>query len=222
MYTVAYSGAWLPRSAWSDDAAWDRLTEWLEEHCKGADIPVIVTPHLDSISRPAGLVRIVESAERQNEHGQGPGRKWRAGDGPIIIVWPKETTVQAKVTQVSGLANQSIILLEEETGDTRLKNFQGWAAAVGAFNAATGKEEKTHPELPELLDSILANYENELHLSPGSAAASYGASATVLRNKFKALATNGYDADFVVTYAIAMGYQGPLHRLREHFSAAAN
>jgi hypothetical protein len=222
MYTVEYSGAWLPPSAWSDDDAWDRLIDWIAERGESTNIPLIVTPHLHTLERPAGLARIAERAERQDEHGRGPGRKWRAGDGPIVIAWPKETTVQNWVRDIGGLNRQSIILLEEETGDTRLKDFRGWATAVRAFNAATGKEEKALPDVTDLLDSILTNYENELHLSPSSAASSYPSSTYVLRKKFQTLIADDYDADFVVTYAIALGYQGPLHRLRDHFSAAAN
>jgi len=221
VYEVGYSGAWLPPSAWSDGEAWDRLIDWMHNYCENFDLRLIVTPNLDPLSGPDGLRRIADKAERQNEHGQGPGRNWQVGDGPIVIVWPKEKTVQKWVRDVGGLARQSIILLEREIADTRFKNFRGWATAVGAFNAATGKKDEPLPGLCDLLDSILTAHENELHLSPSSAASAYPTSAHLLRQKFQALIADGYDEDFVVTYAIALGYPGPLHRLRQHYSAAA-
>ena len=98
------------------------------------------------------------------------------------------------------------------------QSFQGWASAVGAFNAETGQYEHSYPDLDEQLDAILISHENELALAPISRA--YATSAAILREKLQAVSAGGYDEDFVATYAIALGYQGDLERLRRHYSAA--
>jgi hypothetical protein len=214
------SGAWLPRSAWADEDAWDRLINWINENSRDADIRLIVTPQLDnSLDNPRGLRTIADNAERQNEHGRG-SRNWLAGDGPIVIVWPKLNTVQNWEQNVAGLSGQSIILLEEEKSDPRLPSFRGWATAVGAFNAATDRNEEPYPWLTGVLDDVFTSYENELALSPASASDVYPTSTHILRQKLQELREHGYDEDFIVTYAIGLGYQGNLQRLRDHYNAA--
>jgi hypothetical protein len=222
VYPVTNSYAWLPRSAWTDNNAWRRLTHWISENSPHEAIPLIVTPQLDnSLNSPDGLRQMADNAERQNEHGHG-SKNWMAGDGPIVIVWPRAQTVQRRMQEVAGLSGQSIILLEQETSDPHFPSFQGWANAVGAFNAATDKAENSHPWLAEMLDDVFTSYENELALSPASASAAYPPSAHVLRGKLKGLRTDGYDEDFIVTYAVGLGYQGNLARLREHYRSSSS
>jgi hypothetical protein len=122
------------------------------------------------------------------------------------------------VRNVAGLPNQSIILLEQARDGS--PSFQGWADAVGAFNADTGETEHPNPDLDEQLDQIFTWYENELGMSPASAKSAYGSSADVLKQKLKALRASGYDDDYIVSYAIALGYPGDLKRLREHYQRA--
>jgi hypothetical protein len=74
--------------------------------------------------------------------------------------------------------------------------------------------------LDEQLDHIFTQYENELSLSPASAKSSYGSSVDVLRRKLEDVRASHYDEDFIVTYAIALGYQGNLAKLRQHYEAA--
>jgi len=212
-----HSGAWLPVSAWDDSGAWKRLIDWINKDCPNVGGRLIITPTLfDRLNGPDGLRRIAKGAARVDAHGNGRGRLWEAGDGPIVVVWPEERTVQNCVRTVAGLPQQSIILLEEAVPDAQ--SFRGWASAVGAFNAEKGQHEHSHPDLEEQLDTILTGYENELALAPISRA--YTTSAAILREKLQAVSAGGFDEDFVVTYAIALGYQGDLERLRRHYSAA--
>jgi hypothetical protein len=223
LYAVMYSGAWLPRSAWKDPDAWERLINWINENCEYLDLRLIVTPRLDNqLDNPQGLRRIAHHALRQGERSQDLGINWLAGDGPIFIVWPKERTVKKWVQQLAGLSGQSIILLEQERSDDRFPRFHGWATAIGAFNAATGKNEQPIPELDEQLDTIFTQYENELALPQLYASRAYPNSAPILQKKLQALHADGYDDDFIVTYAIALGYQGDLKRLRLHYWAAGS
>lgn len=218
-----YSAAWLPRSAWDDPDAWQRLINWINENCEYIALRLIVTPRLDDdLNHPPGLRRIAHKAIRQAERGQSTGN-WLAGDGPIFIVWPKERTVRKWVQRVAGLRGQSIILLEQDQSNDRFfPKFHGWATAIGAFNAATGKNEQSIPELDEHLDTIITRYANELALTPSSASRGYPDGAPILQKDLHALHTDGYDEDFIVTYAIALGYQGDLKRLRQHYSAAGS
>jgi hypothetical protein len=217
-----HSGAWLPRSAWTDDESWDRLIDWIGENfSENIDLRLVVTPRLDDrLDSPDGLSRIADDALRQNARGQGIGRNWLPGDGPIFIVWPQESTVRKWVRELAGLPEpELIVLLEQEVPGQRLPTFQGWATAAGAFNAATGENEQPNPELTERLDDILTSHENELALGPASTLLAYPNSAPKLREKLRAVSAD-YDEEFIVTYAIALGYPGDLQRLRQHFRAA--
>jgi hypothetical protein len=211
MYEAMHSGAWLPVWAWAeDDPAWDRLIGWINENCHNAPGRLIVTPKLGNpLNNHAGLRRI-EGGTRQDEQGRGPGSNWVPGSGPIIIVWPLERTVQRCVQMVAGLdPQQSIILLEQAVNDA--PSFEGWATAVGAFDASTGGNRNPDPQLTEQLDHIFTWYENELTQPPRAGA---------LRDKLREVRAAGYDQDFIVTYAIAMGYGGNLTNLRQHYHAA--
>jgi hypothetical protein len=211
-------GAWLPVWAWADDAAWQRLIDWINENCHNKGGRLIVTPKLaNQLKNPEGLRKIAHGVARQDASGAGTGSKWTPGASPIIVVWPEERTVQRCVRMVAGLPEQSIILLEQAVTDDA-PSFQGWASAVRAFNAGDDDHEPPNPNLTENLGDILTNYENELTGAPG--AGTYGSSEVLLREKLQAVHADHYDADFVITYAIALGYQGDLKRLRQHYAAA--
>jgi hypothetical protein len=217
VYEVMHSGAWLPVSAWGDSGAWKQLIDWIIKNCPDSGGRLIITPTLaDRLNSPDGLRRVAKGAAHVDAGGNGPGRVWGAGDGPIVVVWPEERTVQNCVRTVAGLPRQSIILLEQAVPGAQ--SFRGWASAVGAFNAQTGEHEHSYPDLDEQLEAIFTNYENELALAPTSRG--YPNSAPALREKLQAVHAGGYDEDFIVTYAIALGYQGDLGRLRRHYSAA--
>jgi len=218
MYQAMHSGAWLPPSAWADADAWDRLIAWIRDHSSSEafDLRLVVTPQLDSqLGNPEGLRTLAEGAERQNARGDG-SRQWSAGDGPIIIVWPEEKTVSKWAQAVTGLNEQSIVMVEQPV--PKLPTFQGWATAVGAYNAGAGKDQQPIAGLDQRLDEILTWYENELASPPR--VRPYGASHDVLRGKLQDLAADGYDEDFIVTYAIGLGYVGSLPLLRRHYAAA--
>lgn len=212
-----HSGAWLPVSAWGESGAWKRLIDWIIKSCQNSGGRLIITPSLaDRLNSPDGLRRVAKGAARVDAGGYGPGGFWEAGDGPIVVVWPEERTVQNCVRTVAGLPQQSIILLEQAVPDAR--SFRGWASAVGAFNAETGEHEHCQPALDEQLDAIFTSHENELALPPTSRP--YPTAAAILREKLQAVSAGGFDEDFVVSYAIALGYQGDLGRLRRHYSVA--
>jgi hypothetical protein len=140
MYEVMHSGAWLPVWAWGDNDAWHRLIDWAEDNCENFADRLIVTPQLgNGLENPEGLKTISQGKARLNAQ---QASAWVEGCRPVVVVWPQERTVQRLVCNVAGLPNQSIILLEQAFS-VDAQSFQGWAAAVGAFNADTGENE--HP-----------------------------------------------------------------------------
>jgi hypothetical protein len=216
IYGVMHFGAWLPVWAWADDHAWDRLIEWADDNCDNFADRLIVTPRLgNQLESPQGLKKITQGKARINSQ---QASTWVGGGRPVVFVWPEERTVQKLVCNVAGLPNQSIILLEQ--AHDGFPSFQGWADAVGAFNADTGENEHTNPDLDEQLGQIFTWYENELGMSPASAKSAYGSSAEALQEKLKELRASGYDEDYIVSYAIALGYPHDLKRLRKHYQAA--
>jgi hypothetical protein len=158
VYEVMHSGAWMPVWAWDDDAAWNRLIEWMNANCQNLSGRLVVTPKLaNQLRRPDGLRVIADGAARQDAQGNGPGRNW-AGGAPVIGVWPHDRMVQRCVDLAHG---QTLILLEQSVTSDQT-SFAGWASTVGAFNAEAGEHEQPDLSLAAQLDHIITSFENEL------------------------------------------------------------
>lgn len=143
-YKVMHSGAWLPVWAWADNDAWNRLIDWAEDNCDNYADRLIVTPQRGNrLESPQGLKTIAQGGHRLDAR---QARTWVKGHRPVVVVWPIQRIVQRLVCNLGGLPNQSIILLEQ-AASVDAQSFQGWAAAVGAFNADTGENEYSIPEL---------------------------------------------------------------------------
>jgi hypothetical protein len=207
MYEVMHSGAWVPVWAFGEDYAWGNLLGWLNDNCDNRS-RLVVTPKLASnLNNHAGLQAIANGAARQDAQGRGPGKNWVVGSGPIFIVWPDEATVQHWVGMTAGLPNQSIILIEQAITDDAV-SFEGWATAVGAFDTAEGEYMAPNTHLLAEVSAILTDYENELTAVPKPGP---------LRDRMLELGNDRHDTDFIVTSAIALGYQGNLKLLRRHY-----
>jgi hypothetical protein len=181
----------------------------MKANCQNLSDRLIVTPKLaNQLSTPDGLRVIANGAARQDAHGAGPGRNWD-GAAPVIAVWPQERIVQRCID----LAHRQTLILLEQAVTSDATSFQGWACAVGAFNAETGRNEQPDPALAALLDNIITGFENELAGPPS------GPGAEFLHERIRELPT-GPDEDFIVTYTLALGYTGDITRFRQHYRSA--
>jgi hypothetical protein len=115
---------------------------------------------------------------------------------------PADQRITVRADHRIGSAAPRVVVTRFNSGATMSRNARG----------------RCEDKLDEQLDNIFTCYENELALAPASRA--YRNSAPILREKLQAVRAGGYDEDFIVTYAIALGYQGDLQRLRQHYSAA--
>lgn len=202
-----HAGVWLPADARLDEEAGERLALWVKKNVDNLGRRVIITPRLSNgVSQPHVVAALAKGAPRQND--QGNGAQWAYGSGPVVLVWPSEVSLQRAWHKA---IDQTIILFEWSTQPS----FHGWAAATGAYNAATDAlTPQLSGELHEIFTRMLF-WDSEL-----------GSSAKVGRDKervrpfFRELRTAGLNEDFVVTYTLALGYGGSAQRLREHYRAA--
>jgi len=180
---------WTPRLA-SGSQAGSTTT------CR-ASAGVVVTPNLSNrVDTPRVAASLAKGAARQNERGNGDAWTWSSG--PVVAAWPTERTLQRCVPMA---IDQTLIVLDWNSRPP----FDGWAAATGAYNAAT--DENT-PLLDRALHDEfvgMSQWDREL---VGSART--GRDRGLPQAHLRALHAAGLDEDFVVTYAIALGYTGDL------------
>jgi hypothetical protein len=204
---VRHRGALLPASARLDAEAGMRLAGWINDNVPSLGRRVVVTPNLSNrVDTPRVAASLARGAARQNERGIGD--TWTWSSGPVIAAWPTERTLQRCVPMA---IDQTLIVLDWNSRPP----FDGWAAATGAYNAAT---DTSTPILDRALhDEFVGMLEWDRELV-GSART--GRDRGLPQAHLRALRAAGLDEDFVVTYAIALGYTGDLKRLREHYRAA--
>ena len=204
---VRHRGAVLPASARLDAEAGKRLAGWINDNVPSLGRRVVVTPNLSNrVDTPRVAASLGKGAARQNERGNGDAWTWSSG--PVVAAWPTERTLQRCVPMA---IDQTLIVLDWNSRPP----FDGWVAATGAYNAAT--DENT-PLLDRALHDEfvgMSQWDREL---VGSART--GRDRGLPQAHLRALRAAGLDEDFVVTYAIALGYTGDLKRLREHYRAA--
>ncbi|BCI87640.1 hypothetical protein PJK45_02955 [Mycobacterium kansasii] len=205
---VRHRGALLPASARLDAETGKRLAGWINDNVPSLGRRVVVTPLLSNrVDTPRVAASLAKGAARQNERGNGDAWTW--GSGPVVAAWPTERTLQRCVPMA---IDQTLIVLDWNSRPP----FEGWAAATGAYNAAT---DKSTPLLDRALhDEFVGMLEWDRELV-GSART--GRDRGLPQAHLRALRAAGLDEDFVVTYAIALGYTGDLKRLREHYRAAS-
>jgi hypothetical protein len=204
---VRHRGAVLPASARLDAEAGKRLAGWINDNVPSLGRRVVVTPNLSNrVDTPRVAASLAKGAARQNERGNGDAWTWSSG--PVVAAWPTERTLQRCVPMA---IDQTLIVLDWNSRPP----FDGWAAATGAYNAAT--DENTLLLDRALRDEFvgMSQWDREL---VGSART--GRDRGLPQAHLRALRAAGLDEDFVVTYAIALGYTGDLKRLREHYRAA--
>lgn len=204
---VSHTGAWLPWDAMYDDEAGERLAQWIDDNVGDDEFNnrVVMTPQKtgNAIDSPPILAALARNAPWVSARSPGPPQH-----GLFVAAWPLEANLQHGIERA-----HDATLIVFPWGD-RL-GFDGWAAAVGAFNAATG--ESTQPLAGELDKEFrgLLLYSNELGQS-----AQRGEQRRMLQTSMSVFKTAGLSEDFVVTYCLGLGYRGNHQNIRNHYRAA--
>jgi hypothetical protein len=203
---VKHKGAWMPWDVMYDDAAGRRLGEWVEDNVDAYDYKqrVVITPQKsgNAIDDPPVLAALAAGAPWVGS--RNPGRSLH---GLVVAAWPLEDQLRLGVSRAH---DNTLVVFQ--WGD-RLK-FDGWATAVGAFNAATGEPT---PPLDEELDREFRHlllYSQEL-----GQGAKRGEQRHIVQAPMSTFNQAGLSEDFVVTYCIGLGYSGDHRNIRNHYQA---
>ncbi len=203
---VKHTGAWMPWDVMYDDEASARLRSWLKENVDGEQLSnrVIITPQKsgNAVDSPAILGRLARNAPWYGSRNPGPPRH-----GLVVSAWPREPELQLCISR----AHDATLVVFQWGNHLR---FDGWATAVGAFNAATGEPT---PSLDKELDDefrFMLMYNRELGES-----AKRGAQRQVPQSSMATFKQAGLSEDFVVTYCIGLGFSGDHRDIRKHYQA---
>ncbi|MBS4730574.1 hypothetical protein MSM1_20375 [Mycobacterium sp. SM1] len=203
---LEHSGAWMPFRARHDDSAANRLATWVAANWQDSyDRRIIITPQITNnfINDPDILAELAAGvpwvSPRTDREDRG---------GPVVAAWPTEETLAYCVQRAR---NSSLLVFEWGSAP----NILGWATAVQAFNAETG--ESTPPLDAELHDVFKTMLFYDDYLSEG---AKRGRHRDITQQRIRRLKDAGLNADFIVTYCIALGFTRDTRRLREHYRAA--
>jgi len=202
---IAHRGAWLPSEFKLDDDANRRLAMWIKENIGEDEYRkrVIFTPSTrDEISSPKVLAALARNAPRIGSRNPGA-----YNHGLVVAAWPRESELQESVGRAK---DQTLIVFP--WGNLC---FDGWATAVGAYNAGTG--EPTAPLAEELDDEFHGLLFTDRELSSG---ALRGRDRHIPQASMRIFQKAGLDEDFVVTYCLALGYLGDHKNIRNHYRAA--
>lgn len=201
-----YNAAWVPFEARMETITGKRLAKWLNENeRRDQGKRVIMTPQKsgNAIDNPPVLAAL--AAQSAWVSARSDTVPW---GGPVVAAWP---SAESLIKCVSRVGEATLTVFEWGKAPGVL----GWATATGAFNAATG--EPTPPLEPSLHDE----FESMLFLDDRlSSAPKSGRDRRYVHESMRTFHRAGLDADFVVTYCIALGCTRDPRRVREHYRVA--
>jgi hypothetical protein len=204
---VKHSGAWMPWDVMYDDAANKRILGWVRENVDREQVRkrVIITPQKSGnfIDSPPALAALARGAPWHT--GRNPGTSQH---GLVVAAWPMEPELRLCISR----AHDATLVVFP--WGPRI-NFEGWATAVGAFNAETGESmTPLDEELDEEFRTMLM-YSSEL-----GQGGKRGEQRHIPQSSMTVFKQAGLSEDFVVTYCICLGYQGDHQNIRNHYRAA--
>lgn len=204
---VKHVGAYMPWESMYDDAAGERLREWIRANVSKGDLQrraVIAHQKGDGVGgHPKILADLARNAPLHSGRSRGS-----ANHGLVIAAWPREPELQLCISRAH---DNTLILFQ--WGDS--PSFAGWATAVGAFNAATGEPT---PHLDSELDEefrCMLMYDREIREG-----AKMGPQRQIPQSSMSIFKEAGLDEDFVVTYCLGLGYRGDHQQIRYHYREA--
>lgn len=189
---VTHRGALLPKSVMTDDAACNRLVNWIRDNCGDLAhrltlLPQTTTP-LTGNSVLRRFARTGSRVESYRSHGHSEG-------GPLLAAWPTPEDMARAISAVP--RDQVVICLEWS------ESFEGWASAVGAYNAEIDQIQ------PPLEDDLAGEFEYLLMWdSEILEGAKRGRGRDRIHPTIRTLKDAGLSEQFVMTYALALGASG--------------
>lgn len=112
---------------WTPEAG-KRLAGWINNNVPSLGRRVVVTPNVSNrVDTPRVAASLAKGETQQNERGNDDARTWSSG--PVVAAWRTERTLQRCVAMA---IDQTLIVLDWNSQPP----FDGWAAAIGAYDAA--------------------------------------------------------------------------------------
>lgn len=185
---VTHRGALLPAGARDDSDANGRLIDWINSNCVDLgqrltiiprrNTPLNANPTLQRFSS-RGVVDIA----RNRPHSPG---------GPVLSAWPTISDM-AQAIQATP-RDQTLVCLEWS------ESFEGWASAVGAYNAATDEIEAA------LDDELVKDFEYLLMWDTEILGGTKrGRGRERIHPTIRGLKDAGLSEQFVATFALGLG-----------------
>lgn len=205
---IRHSGAWLPWIMDPDGPDAERAVSNLASRLRldpQVDERIGLFPNGHTLRDASGVVKAIAGPHRFLSRSYSGGRP----KGPVVAVYP---TVEGLTDAVGYATDRLLVVLE--WGST--PELEGWATAVGAYNAQTDSEEA--PLDPELHDEFSSMLMSEREIGEG---AQRGRNRERVQSHLRVLKLEGLSEDFVVGYALALGlHDHYLPKLRAHYQAA--
>lgn len=204
---IRHSGAWLPWSLDPDGPDADRAVSNLADRLRldpQVNERIGLFPNGHSLHEASGIVKALAGPHRFLSRSYSGGRP----KGPVVAVYP---TVEGLADALGYATDRLLVVLE--WGST--PELEGWAAAVGAYNAHTDAEATPlEPELHDEFTSMLM-WDREIGES-----AQRGRNRERVQSHLQVLKAAGLTEDFVIGYALALGLNDHrFSKLRAHFQA---
>lgn len=205
---IRHSGAWLPWSGEPDGPGAEQAVGNLEARLRldpqfGERIGLFRDG--DALRDASGVVKAIAGPRRFLSRSYRGGRP----KGPVVAVFP---TVDGLADVVGYATDRLLVVLE--LGST--PELEGWATAVGAYNAQTDSE--ATPLASELHDEFSSMLMWDREIGEG---AQRGRNRERVQSHLRVLKLEALSEDFVVGYALALGlHDHYLPKLRAHYQAA--
>jgi hypothetical protein len=205
---IRHSGAWLPWSMDPDEPDAERAVGNLAARLRldpQVNERIGLFPNGHTLRDASGVVEAIAGPHRFLSRSYSGGRP----KGPVVAVYP---TAEGLADAVGYAADRLLVVLE--WGST--PELEGWATAVGAYNAQTDAE--TAPLHPELHDEFSSMLMWDREISEG---AQRGRNRERVQSHLRVLKAAGLSEDFVIGYALALGLSDhSFPKLRAHYQAA--
>lgn len=205
---IRHSGAWLPWSMDPDEPGAERSVGNLAARLSldpQVNERIGLFPNGHTLRDASRVVKELAGPRRFLSRSYSGGRP----KGPVVAVYP---TAEGLADAVGYATDRLLVVLE--WGST--PELEGWATAVGAYNAQTDSE--TAPLDPELHDEFSSMLMWDREIGEG---AQRGRNRERVQSHLRVLKAAGLSEDFVIGYALALGLSDhSFPKLRAHYQAA--